>query len=208
MTPYQIEQLECLKTVREYFSLSPETELAELRERIVDYLSFRRTVQSFLFDHFNSICDSKCYQNRLSACCSRDGIVTFFADVAVNALISSSAELDRIVETLQKPHEGFKCVYLGAAGEGCLWRLKPIVCEMFLCDEAEQKVFKDNPEAQKKWDELNIIKKRYAWPDRPVLFDDLEQLFLDAGYHCSLMYLHNSPGLLRVKEMARTKAPG
>ena len=208
MTPYQTEQMECLRTVQEYFAILPEIELEDFKSRIVDYLSFRRTVQSFLSDHFSRICDSKCYQNRMSACCSRDGIVTFFADVAVNALISLGAELDRIMEALQKPHEGFKCVYLGAEGQGCLWQLKPIICEMFLCDEAEQKVFKDNPEALKKWDEFNVIKKRYTWPDQPVLFDELEQLFLDAGYHSSLMHLHNSPGLLRVKERARAKATG
>ena len=205
MTPYQIEQLECLQTVREYFTRLPDDELEELKVRAGDYLSFRRTVQSFLFHHFDSICNSKCYQGRLSACCSRDGIVTFFADVAVNALISSDTELDRIMAVLQKSHEGFKCVYLGATGEGCLWRLKPVVCEMFLCDEAKEKAFQDNPEAKKKWDEIRITRKRFTWPDQPILFDELEQLFIDAGYRSPLMYLHNGPGLLRVKERANAK---
>ena len=205
MTPYQIEQLECLQTVREYFTRLPDDELEELKARTADYLFFRRTVQSFLFDHFSHICDSKCYQNRLSACCSRDGIVTLFADVAVNALISSDTELDRIMAVLQKSHEGFKCVYLGATGEGCLWRLKPVVCEMFLCDEAKEKAFQDNPEAKKKWDEIRITRKRFTWPDQPILFDELEQLFIDAGYRSPLMYLHNGPGLLRVKERANAK---
>jgi hypothetical protein len=84
MTPYQIEQLECLQTVREYFTRLPDDELEELKARTADYLSFRRTVQSFLFD-------------------------------------------------------------------------------------------------------------------------ELEQLFIDAGYRSPLMYLHNGPGLLRVKERAGTK---
>jgi len=205
MTPYQTEQMECLKTVREYFALIPETELVDFKVKIVDYLSFRRTVQSFLFHHFGSICNSKCYQSRLSACCSRDGIVTFFADVAINALISSDTQLDRIMAVLQKPHDGFKCVYLGASGEGCLWRIKPVVCEMFLCDEAKGEAFQDNPEAGKKWNEIQITRKRFTWPDQPILFDELEQLFIDAGYRSPLMYLHNGPGLLRVKQTAKAK---
>jgi hypothetical protein len=33
-----------------------------------------------------------------------------------------------------------------------------------------------------------------------VLFDDLEAFFIDCGCTSPLMYLHNSPGLLRVKQ--------
>ena len=171
MTPYQKEQLQCLETVREYLGLLSDIDLKDLKQRISDYLSFRRKIRSFLIDHFSGICDSKCYQNRLSACCSRDGIVVFFADVVINALISSCVELDRIKERLQAPHRGFKCVFLGGAvGEGCIWRLKPIVCEMFLCDEAEQKAFEENPEALKLWEAFKCNKQKYTWPDQPVLF--------------------------------------
>jgi len=56
--------------------------------------------------------------------------------------------------------------------------------------------------------ELNVIKNRYAWPDQSVLFDELEQMFIDAGYHSPLMYLHNSPGLQQVKKTARAKTGG
>jgi hypothetical protein len=87
--------------------------------------------------------------------------------------------------------KGFKCVFLGH--EGCLWQIKPIVCEMFLCDAAENAV------ARKCWDALVRQKKDYTWPDRPVLCDTLEQICIEAGYTSSLMFLHNSPGLLRVK---------
>ncbi len=206
MTHYQNEQAECLYMVRKHFATIPESELEDFRNKTAEYLSFRQMTRSFLLEHFSHICDSKCYRERLSACCSRDGIVTFFADVAINTLISSDAELDWIMEVLQKPHEGYKCVYLGAEGEGCLWRLKPVVCEMFLCDEAKEKVFKDNPEAGAKWDQIRITRKRFTWPDQPILFDELEQLFLDADYDSPLMYLHNSPGLLRVKQTARAQS--
>jgi hypothetical protein len=36
-------------------------------------------------------------------------------------------------------------------------------------------------------------------------FDDLEELFLQAGLKSSLMYCHLSPGLLRVKAQSRRK---
>jgi hypothetical protein len=51
--------------------------------------------------------------------------------------------------------------------------------------------------------EFKQREKHYRWPDRPVLFDDLEKYFMAAGYSSPLMYLNNSPGLLRVKELAR-----
>ena len=44
--------------------------------------------------------------------------------------------------------------------------------------------------------------KSFKWPDRPVLFDDLEKLFLDLGCHSTLMHLNLSPGLLRIKKRA------
>ena len=57
-------------------------------------------------------------------------------------------------------------------------------------------------------DALAQERKRFTWPDRPVLFDDLEQYFMDAGCTSPHMYLHNSPGLLRVKQMARKEKAG
>jgi len=34
-------------------------------------------------------------------------------------------------------------------------------------------------------------------------FESLERYFIDAGYSSPLMYMHNSPGLLRVKKQAK-----
>jgi len=82
-----------------------------------------------------------------------------------------------------------------------MWRVKPIVCEMFLCEQAKKEVFREKAWAEDAWEELKQRKKLYTWPDRPVLFDDLERYFMDAGYSSPLMYLHNSPGLLRVKQL-------
>ena len=205
MTPYQTEQLQALQMVKRYLAQISEVERAALKESLTDYLTFRDSVDAFQENYFHDICNRKCYQSRLSACCSRDGIIVFFADVIINALIADSAALDQLQDVLTRPHEGFKCVFLGQ--EGCLWRIKPIVCEMFLCDAAENAVLKENPSARKRWDALVKQKKDYTWPDRPVLFDTLEQICIDAGYNSPLMFLHNSPGLLRVKRQgAKSKA--
>ena len=73
---------------------------------------------------------------------------------------------------------------------------------MFLCDRSKDQVFSKNPELKSEWELLEAKRKRYTWPDQPVLFDDLESYFMKSGYHSPLMYLHNSPGLLRVKQKA------
>ncbi len=203
MTPYQKEQIESLEIVVRHLASLSEAEKEGLRNLIADYLCFRDAVNRFLFRHFNAVCSASCFQSRMSACCSRDGIITFFADMAVNALVSTPAELERLEVALRRPHEGSKCVYL--AHQGCLWRIKPIVCEMFLCDAAKEKVFSETPDARGEWEAFERQKKRYTWPDRPVLFDTLEEIFMDAGYQTALMYLHNSPGLLRIKQMGAHK---
>ena len=183
--------------VRRYLDQISEAERETLKESLTGYLTFLDSVDAFQENYFHDICDRKCYQSKLSACCSRDGIIIFFADVIINALKADPAALERLQDVLTHPHEGFKCVFLGH--EGCLWRIKPIVCEMFLCDAAENAVLKENPVARKRWDAMVRQKKNYIWPDRPVLFDTLEQICIEAGYTSPLMFLHNSPGLLRVK---------
>jgi hypothetical protein len=54
-------------------------------------------------------------------------------------------------------------------------------------------------EPHDRWQELLLKEKQFTWPDKPILFDDLEELFLQAGLKSPLMYCHLSPGLLRVK---------
>jgi hypothetical protein len=179
-----------------------EAEKAELVGSLDHYLRFRQAVDDFLQTHFGSVCHQACYQSRLSACCSREGIVTFFADVVINALLSTTREIDRLTEALNgSGGVSTKCVYLGR--NGCLWRLKPVVCALFLCDRAENEVFRDKPALRRQWEAYREHKKRFTWPDRPVLFDDLEAIFIAAGFTSPLMYLHNSPGLIRVKQEAK-----
>jgi hypothetical protein len=73
---------------------------------------------------------------------------------------------------------------------------------MYLCDRAKDHVFRKDSRLKIKWELYERKRKNFTWPDRPVLFDDLEARFLSAGFQSSLMYLHNSPGLLRVKQQA------
>lgn len=201
MNDYQKEQAESLRIIRQYLSPSKQREKENLLTMASEYFSFRKQVDSFLVHYFGHVCQLKCYQNRLSACCGKEGIVTFFADMVINALVSSEDDLDRIESVISNDMDtAFKCIYLGE--QGCIWKIKPIICEMFLCDTAMKEVFEKDPSAKAKWNEFKIQEKRFRWPDQPVLFDQLEEIFLDAGYCTSLMYLHNSPGLLRIKQKA------
>ncbi|MEJ2657253.1 MAG: hypothetical protein P8012_08640, partial [Desulfobacterales bacterium] len=195
MSSYQKEQLETLNMVYRHLETIPKQEKQRFLLQISDYLMFRNTVDAFLGEYFKNICTQKCYQSHVSACCSREGIITFFGDVVVNVLVSEESGIDALSKVLIKPNTGFKCIYLG--DRGCMWRIKPIICEMFLCDPAEEAVFNDKPQANKVWQRLKQREKQFRWPDRPVLFDDLEKYFIAAGYCSPLMYLHNSPGLLR-----------
>ena len=201
MNAYQIEQADTLDMVCRHFgTISPQKRLA-LLSQISDYLLFRDAVDAFLREHFENTCTQNCYQSKVSACCSREGIITFFGDVVINLLVSGEAEIKGLATVLQTPNTGFKCVYLGK--QGCMWRVKPMVCEMFLCEQAKKEVFGLKPWTGELWQELKQREKLYRWPDRPVLFDDLERYFMARGYSSPLMYLHNSPGLLRVKKRAR-----
>jgi hypothetical protein len=199
MTAYQQEQRVTLEMVRKHLFGLSNADLRNLKTRISDYLAFRQDVDAFLDQYFSSLCTQTCYQNQLSACCSRDGIITFFADAVINALESSEAQLELLAERLAFPHQGNKCVYLGEMG--CLWQVRPLVCAMFLCTRAEKEVLDQKKHAKDSWEALKQREKSFRWPDRAVLFDDLEDLFIRAGYESSLMYLHNSPGLLRIKAM-------
>jgi hypothetical protein len=204
MNSYQQEQIDALTLVCRHLNSLDAGCRHDLTDTLTDYLAFRKEVDQYLERHFGSVCEAQCFQSRMSACCSRDGIITFFADVVINVLVSGTEEIEDLFTRLRRPHISLKCIYLGE--NGCPWKIKPIVCEMFLCDVAKEKVFSKEPRARKAWEILNERKKRYTWPDRPVLFDELEAVFLRVGHSSPLMYMHNSPGLLRVKKQARTAA--
>lgn len=197
MSEYNQQQKEAILIVRQYLSQLPDSKLRWLKQRIKSYLQFRKVVAAFQNEYFADICSEKCFTSRTSACCGREGIITFFADVVINLLLSTSREIDTLLEILEGDTGGFNCVYLNESG--CLWRCKPIVCEMFLCAHAKNLVLADNQRLASQWEGFCRRERLYTWPTRPVLFDELEVVFLNAGFDSPLMYLHKSPGLLRLK---------
>ena len=199
MNTYQQEQLQALLAVRRMGDAPFKKAVDggfDLGMEIAGYMAFRVDVEAFFKKWFENTCTRNCYSSRLSACCSKDGIITFWADVVINARYSTEAALDRLETAILHPENDHKCIYL--AESGCLWRVKPIVCEMFLCDAAEKKVFTEHPSAQRQMREIEACKKTYTWPDRRVLFEVLEEIYMDAGCDSPLMYMHNSPGLRRL----------
>ena len=206
MSAYQKEQLAALQMVRAHLKAMPAENRQLLTDITAEYRAYRQDVNAFLTTHLAKVCTQKCYQSRLSACCSKEGIITFFADVAINLLVSSEDRIESLIQLLQIPNRGYKCVYLGP--DGCRWQLKPIVCEMFICEPAQKQVLDSSAAVRQEWEALKQIKKKFTWPDRPVLFDAIEALFIKAGYSSPLMYMHNSPGLLRVKQRAQLKHAG
>lgn len=200
MNDYQREQLQALTMVCDHLSTLDADRHGDLQRSVAPYLYFRKAVDVFLKTHLDSLCTTACYQDQRSACCSKDGIITFFADHVVNALNSSAHGLEVLKDRLQGNNTSAKCVYL--TPQGCCWGVRPLVCAMFLCDRAQEEVFGAQPELTSDWERLKTAAKRFRWPDRPVLFDALEIAFIDAGYTSTLMYLNFSPGLLRIKQNA------
>ena len=200
MNSYHCEQIDSLVQVQKYLAALDESKKRALEELIADYIAFRSEVKDFLTANFSQVCTHRCFLSKTSACCSREGIITFFADIVINVLASDKNDINDLLLILQKPNNGFKCVYLSE--KGCRWRIKPIVCEMFLCEPAKEQVFAENPRIKKVWELIEQKRKQFTWPDQPVLFDALEAYFIEAGCQSPLMYLHNSPGLLRVKRKA------
>jgi hypothetical protein len=200
-SPYNQEQAEAIVMVRRHLEgLTPDAR-AHLRRRIRSYLAFRKEVARFHEAHLATVCSEQCFSNETSACCGREGIAIFFADVVINLLLSSPAEIGALLLSVSHPTTGPDCVYL--SGEGCLWRLKPIVCEMFLCEHVKTRILGEDRSLRNRWERLRRRERLYTWPTRPVLFDKLEPLFRAAGLDSPLMYFHKSPGLLRLKARAR-----
>ncbi len=200
MNDYQREQLDTLRIVQHGLAQMGGVRRHQLRARVGDYLRFRQSVDAYLKRYFSHVCTRTCYLSRTSACCAKDSIIIFFADMVVNALVAAPDAAQRMQTLLHRVNPGHRCVYLTESG--CVWSLRPVVCAMFLCDRAMQTVFDTDPGAKVGWDALRRQEKAFKWPDRPVLFDHLEHVFMDLGYRSTLMHLNYSPGLLRVKMKA------
>jgi hypothetical protein len=195
---YNREQEEAIRMVHRHITGLSAEERAALHESVSPYLEFRQEVSRFQAEHLSATCTLKCFLDSTSACCGREGILTFFADVVINCLQSDREGVEDLLRALAADKGGASCVYLGE--KGCVWKLKPIVCEMFLCDHVKEEIFAANLPLRQFWDDLRKREKAFTFPDRSVLFDELESLFLHAGLDSPLMYCHKSPGLLLLKE--------
>ena len=197
ISSYNRDQLEAILMIRQFMGGLSRNQVSQIKRKMDSYLGFRADVAEFQERYFSSLCTEKCFTSQTSACCGREGIATFFADMVINLFLSSEQEIDSLLQTLINDPGGLNCVYL--TDTGCIWRMKPIVCEMFLCQHARETVLGVNENLQSQWEKLCQREKRYTWPNRPVLFDDLEELFIKQGFDSPLMYCHHSPGLLRLK---------
>ncbi len=211
MTPseYNRGQRDTILAVRHHLARMPESLLRRITRDTAPYLAFRRRVSRFQQEHFSGPCSFRCFSSHSSACCGREGIFTFFADLVVDLLLYDDGEAERLLSALDSDRGGANCVYLGE--EGCLWALKPIVCEMFLCEHVKEHLLGKDRALKEQWAAFRREEKLFTYPDRPVLFDSLESVFLEAGCESPLMYFHRSPGLVRLKEkhgVGVTRRPG
>ena len=197
LNEYNRDQLNTLILVRSHLKKQPTSLVEHIKEISAPYMVFRRKVKTFHEKYLSDICTAKCFEGNESACCNREGIATFFADFVINTVYAPEHELDLIKKTLNRKMTGNKCVYL--TEKGCLWQYKPIVCEMFLCDHAKKSLKQKGESLYLDWKELRQEEKKFTWPDRPVLFDDLEKIFIKENMESPLMYFHKSPGLLKIK---------
>jgi hypothetical protein len=200
ISEYNRDQIEALDIVTGYLQIITAAQKKHNQDLIGHYLEFRNDVAEFQKHYLRDICTIKCYSDNSSACCNREGIAVFFADMVINALTSSMRKLNNMKNCLINYQGGNKCVYL--SNSGCVWRIKPIICEMFLCDYAKTSLLKKDKALMERWEQLRTEEKQYTWPDKPVLFNELEKIFINAGFSSALMYFHKSPGLLKVKSRA------
>ena len=179
MNDYQQEQWDALGQICSKIGSIDSIHSGELFLAIQSYVQFRNQLDNFLTQHFGQVCTRACFESRTSACCSKDGIIAFWADLVINAIHATQKEVDDLSASIQNPLYPHKCIYLGA--QGCRWRIRPLGCALFLCDRVQDAVLKPCPDLRKRWEYFLVTGKSFRWPDRPVLFDKLEQVFMAAG---------------------------
>lgn len=201
LNTYQKEQLDALHQVQNALLQMDAKTKNRLIMDFKSYLDFRENVDRYLTDHLSAFCTESCFNNKTSACCSKDGIITFWADLVINACCCTNNELNLLISAVKSPRYVQKCVYLGT--NGCLWKVRPLVCAMFVCDQLQADVILPDPNLTASWEQFRQQAKAFRWPDRSVLFDRLEEMFIDLGCQSPLMYINSSPGLMRIKQKAR-----
>lgn len=195
---YNRDQLQSFRIIERTCRRMPDSDRENLSRAIQPYLHFRTRLAEFQALTFVPHCRATCYDTALSACCGFESIFTFFADQVITTIESSPADMEAVFRVLSRPNETRNCVYLGE--NGCLWKVPPVSCAMFLCDGIRKEILEPRPEAAQTWNQFREEEKEYTHPVRPVLFDSVESLFIRLGADSPHMYFHKSPGLLRLKE--------
>lgn len=200
---YNQDLLISFRAIDTIFRDLPAGEIAQLRAQISAYVDFRQALERFHFQYFESTCQKSCFETGLSACCSFESIIVFFADQVINYLNSEPEEIAVIFRVLERPNTSGKCVFLG--NEGCIWRVRPVSCATFFCDQAKKKVFAEHPETESSLKDFQKQEEEFTWPVKPVLFDEIEKYFINLGVESPHLYFHKSPGLLQLKARAKAK---
>lgn len=202
LNTYQKEQLDALHQVQNALMQMDTKTKNRLLVDFKSYLDFREEVDRYLDEHLSSYCAQACFKSQTSACCSKDGIITFWADMVINACCCTNDELNMLISAVKQPQHPQKCVYLSS--EGCLWTVRPLVCAMFVCDQLQADVINQDPNLSRVWERYRRQAKGFRWPDKPVLFDRLEEMFMDLGCQSPLMYINYSPALVQIKRKAQS----
>lgn len=200
---YNRDQRLSIQAIREAFGKLTSSRVQHLRESIQPYLHFRQAIEDYQRTYFGALCRKICFETQVSACCGFESIITFFADQVINFLVTPPEEIAALSAVLERPNTTKKCVYLGK--NGCIWRVRPISCAMFLCESVKKTVFEQQPEVESLWNDFQKQEKEFNWPTKPVLFDQLEKEFMKLGVDSPHLYFHRSPGLLRIKAQARLR---
>jgi hypothetical protein len=197
LSPYTSQHLETLAVLTRQLKELEAAESEKLRGMLGPYLAYREETAHFFRDHLIGGCRRRCLAKNSSGGCGRAGVNVLFSDIVVVHHTAAAEKVDDLGRALEGDRGGKNCAYLGR--EGCHWAMKPIACEMFLCDELKEEIFAADDGLRREWEQLRAREKEFTKPDRPVLFDDLERFFIEKGVENPLMYFHHSPGLLRLK---------
>jgi hypothetical protein len=197
VSEYNRDQWYTLTAIERICRALSASEIEELKRSTYAYLAFRQELEAFQHQYVEHFCEQYCFHSGLSLCCGFESIFVFFADQVISLLFSGPDEIVSILRKLQQPNHSSRCVYLDTTG--CVWHIRPVSCSMFFCAQVKERILESEADLLNRWKELQNQEKKFTFPDRPVLFDDIEAYFLARGVDSPLMYFHKSPGLLRLK---------
>ena len=122
MGDYNQDQVQAITLVRHFLRKASGPTKDRVNSMVHAYLVFIKEVADSQERFFSELCTEKCFTSHTSACCGREGIATFLADVLINAPLSTEKDLDTLLQLLSRDQGGSKCVYF--TDQGCARQLK------------------------------------------------------------------------------------